>query len=275
MRRLEADKMLKAQIKEAKKDVYAVLTTVRVQKDDDVIESTSIGTGFLLSDGRFVTARHCVQPWMYDTDYMRLYAIANQCNDIHFDVTISAYSPSHVFEFSSKDFVVDTSKDVQFSFYIEDYKFTASSAAPMVDAEGNTIGDAEMLGSDWAYAKVDKKGSLTYDAKLSKNLQAGQEVHVLGFPGGLGVFDGTELIEPIYNDMTVSRQGLNASKCIMVSQGSAKGNSGGPVFAYVDGKLKVVAIVSRKEAATQAAGTFGIQLQQQQYDQLVPISNLK
>lgn len=265
---------LRDRIKEAKKDVYAVLTTVRVQLGDEVHESQSIGTGFLLSDGRFVTARHCVQPWMYDTNYMEIYALASMFNDVHFDVKITASSSSHSFEFSSEDFVVDTSKDVQFSFYIDDARFTASSASPLVDDDGKVLGDKEMYGSDWAYAKVDKKGSLTYDANLSKTLQAGQVVHVLGFPGGLGIGDGSEDIDPIYNDMTVSRSGVN-SGCIMVSQGVAKGNSGGPVFAYVNGKLTVVAIVSRKETATQAAGTFGIQLQQQQFDQLVPISNLK
>ena len=83
------------------------------------------------------------------------------------------------------------------------------------------------------------------------------------------------MVEPIYNQMYVSRDGLNDSRCIMVSEGVAHGNSGGPVFAYVNGQLSVVGIVSRKEIATQMVGTFGVQQQQQQYDQLVPMSNLK
>ena len=106
-------------------------------------------------------------------------------------------------------------------------------------------------------------------------MKAGQAVHVLGFPAGLGFNDGDNFVEPIYNQMYVSRDGLNDSNCIMVSEGVAHGNSGGPVFSYVNGQLKVVAIVSRKEAATQLVDMFGVQQQQQQYDQLVPMSNLK
>ena len=41
-----------------------------------------------------------------------------------------------------------------------------------------------------------------------------------------------------------------------------------------NGELVVIGIVSRKESATQQQGMFGITQQQQQYDQLVPISNL-
>lgn len=277
-RRLMYNEILASRIEEAKKDVYAVMTTVEIKLDDEVYTSQSIGTGFLLSDGRFVTARHCVQPWMYDTGVlMKSYALSHKYNDVKVTVTIDAVNSSYdSFTLSSEDFVVDSSRDVSFSFYIGEEKLTGYSAAPLVDDEGTKLGDDKMYSSDWAYAKVNRKGSLTIDANLSQNLKSSQKVHVLGFPGGLGVLDGeVELIEPIYNDMNVSRDGLNASGCIMVSQGVAKGNSGGPVFAYVDGKLKVVAIVSRKETATQAAGDFGIQLQQQQYDQLVPIANLK
>ena len=49
LKRLKENEMLMDRIKEAKTDVYAVLTTVRVQWGDGVRESNSIGTGFLLS----------------------------------------------------------------------------------------------------------------------------------------------------------------------------------------------------------------------------------
>ena len=110
---------------------------------------------------------------------------------------------------------------------------------------------------------------------MSSSLKAGTEVHVLGFPAGLGIKDGKHTVEPIYNKMTISREGLNEARCIMVSEGVAHGNSGGPVFTVQNGELVVIGIVSRKESATQQQGMFGITQQQQQYDQLVPISNLR
>lgn len=278
----ERDKKLWQAIAAAKKDVYAVFTLVTVKMGSETLElPASVGAGFLLNDGRFVTARHCVQPWAYDNDdVMKAYALAKVFDDVEMTTTIVARSSTDSFTLSSDDFICDSSMDVTYPFSIEGASgesiyLSGISAFPIVLPDGTKLGDQRMYGADWAYANVGKKGSLTLDSNMSKNLKAGQEVHVLGFPGSLGIADGDDLIEPIYNNMYVSRDGLNDSNCIMVSQGVAKGNSGGPVFVYADGKLKVVAVVSRKESATQAAGIYGVQLQQQQYDQLVPISNLK
>lgn len=276
------DEYIQRAIAAAKKDVYAVFTLITLKKGSEEMTISSVGTGFLLNDGRFVTARHCVQPWAYDDgEIMKAYALSKVVSDMEMTVQIVARSSTDSFTLSSEDFICDSSMDVTYPFSIEDASgdmiyLSATSAFPMILPDGTMLGDHKMYGADWAYAHVGKKGSLTIDSNMSKNLKTGQEVHVLGFPGSLGIADGNnDLIEPIYNSMHVSRDGLNASNCIMVSQGVAKGNSGGPVFVYADGKLKVVAIVSRKETATQASGIYGVQLQQQQYDQLVPISNLK
>ena len=266
----------------AKKDVFVVVTEVKIQSGDEVITlPPSLGTGFLLADGRFVTARHCVQPWMYDTGkLMRAYALSEYFDDVSISTTITAYSASEKFVFSSGDFVCDSTYDITFPFTIpvgdKSLQLVGHSAAPLTISDGGKLGSDEMHGSDWAYTKkAPRKGALTYNSDLSKKMKSGQTVYVLGFPAGLGFGDGNKMVEPIYNQMHVSRDGLNDSRCIMVSEGAAKGNSGGPVFAYVNGKLSVVGIVSRKEIATQMVGTFGVQLQQQQYDQLVPMSNLK
>ena len=51
-----------------KSSVYAVQTEVYCEIDGERKKlQSSIGTGFLMSDGRFITARHCVEPWMFDT----------------------------------------------------------------------------------------------------------------------------------------------------------------------------------------------------------------
>lgn len=277
---LRQKELLYTKISEAKKDVYAIWTTLEIRMGDEVMTYNTIGTGFLLSDGRFVTARHCVQPWMYDMGFqMKAYAMSRTMKEVSVKAEIFAKSPTDEIRLSSDDFVVDTSFDIEFPFKTKvgskTKEFTGTSACPIETTDGIVMGNSKMYGTDWAYAKVNKKGSLTANPKLSETLKAGQEVHVLGFPGGLGLFDGKQSVEPIYNVMRVSRDGLNDANCIMVSEGAAQGNSGGPVFAFVNGQLQVIAIVSRKETATQDSSISGVGLQQQQYDQLVPMSNLK
>ena len=143
--------------------------------------------------------------------------------------------------------------------------------------EVTEFGDVRMGGTDWAVAKTNKRGTIEANAGLSTSMTQGTEVHVLGFPAGLGAGDGQSRIEPIYNKMNVARNGLNNQGCIMVSQGVAHGNSGGPVFCVKDGKIYAVAIVSKLESATQQYNDSGtaITQQQQQYDQLVPIKNIR
>jgi S1-C subfamily serine protease len=121
-----------------------------------------------------------------------------------------------------------------------------------------------MLADDWAYVKIPhSSSSLVADYKASVSLHAGEEIHVLGFPVGLGVADGSSFIEPIYNKMSVSRDNLNSAGCIMISQGADHGNSGGPVFAIRNNHLVVVGIMSRGDPNSY------------QYNHIVPIQQIK
>lgn len=265
-------------IAKAKKDVYAVRTDLTFTITGLGTNTfTSWGTGFLLADGRFMTARHCVQPWMYENvELMIMNALSQKFEDVTLSAKITAYSTEGSFTIPTSAFKCDSSRDVSFSYNHETYgELILKAAHPLEFKDGRSLGTDEMWGQDWAYAYVDRKGGLEIDASLSQNLKAGTKVHVLGFPAGLGIEDGRVSIEPIYNEMSVSRDGLNKAECIMVSEGVAHGNSGGPVFATKNGQLHVIGIVSRKEAATQQIGVFGIVQQQQQYDQLVPIVNVK
>ena len=119
------------------------------------------------------------------------------------------------------------------------------------------------LGNDWAYVSTSNRGAITDGMSLSGNLKSGTKAHLLGFPKGLGIGDGSKIVDPIYNELIISRDGLNDARCIMVSSGVDHGNSGGPVFVMEGKNLKVIGIVSRGDSNSEM------------YNHIVPMSNLK
>lgn len=225
------------------------------------------GTGFLLSDGRFVTARHCVQGWLYTAPSMEEelgYASILEANGYgHVYATFKAISPTgNKLSFTSDDFIVDKSKDRMISLGTNE-DGSSIMWRLVFPAENNS--DPKMWSTDWAYSRATngQRGNLTMDANLSTSLLPMQKLVVLGFPQGLGVKDGDLIVEPIVNELKTSRKGLASNGCIMHTRGTDHGNSGGPIFAIKQGKFVVVGIVSRGEGRTE------------EYNWAVPIANIK
>ncbi len=263
-------------VEKLKSSVYFIHTVEYVTNGTDLSEPicSSTGTGFLLEDGRFVTARHCVQSWRAPSslEAALTYGFALS-KGLQMTTIITAYGPNgKQFVFSDRNFTMNSSQDVQMG---------------VKDDEGNVfsiyiLGEAS---TDWAYARTDinnnslPKGKVKTDIARSSQLRAGTEVHVLGYPAGLGYKDGTknrEGAEAIYNKMSVARDGLNQEGMIMMSQGVAHGNSGGPLFIYENGDLYAIGIVSQLMSETQRKDRESgyLSQQQQQYEQHVPIKNI-
>jgi S1-C subfamily serine protease len=255
----------------AKKDVYYIETYSYIRKGTEIHPlPASSGTGFMLNDGYFVTARHCVEPWLFDFSedgiMVNIYATTYP-NDFEVYSEIRAYSEKGLqFTLRSSDFRINRYKDIFIDMDVDENNrpMRLRGVYPYTQKDGKRIGSETMLANDWAYAKISHPSSLVADYKASASLHAGEDIHVLGFPVGLGVADGnTSFIEPIYNKMSVSRDNLNSAGCIMISQGADHGNSGGPAFAMKNNRLVVVGIVSRGDPNTS------------QYNHIVPIQEIK
>jgi hypothetical protein len=257
-----------------KKDVYFVETRSFIKYENETHPiDVSYGTGFVLQDGYFVTARHCVETWLYPSSKEAF--TANACvttypTDFQVYSEIRAYSDNKLqFTLKSSEFRINRNNDVSKQVDVDEdgRPIRMKFAYPITQDNGETLGSLEMLSHDWAYAKISpdiyQKSSLVADYESSVSLHAGEEIHMLGFPVGIGVADGNQLVEPIYNKMSVSRDGLDKEGCITVSQGSDHGNSGGPVFIQRNNKLVVVGIVSRGDYRTT------------QYDHIVPIKQIE
>lgn len=246
-------------LKEVSPSVFAVITTVYCKLGDETVTyDTYQGTGFLMTDGTFVTARHCVEPWYFASDLNKIYALSMMSpSDCKIWAQIQAINgEGKVLDVKSTNFTTDDSYDTpsttELTIGEETYQLETKIA----------FGSEASLGNDWAFCKTNSTGSIRNGSAYSKNLKAGTTVHMLGFPRGSGIGDGKNIIEPIYNSLTVSRDGLTKARCIMVSQGVDHGNSGGPVFLENNGHLYVIGIVSR--------GDFNSKY----YNHLVPMCNL-
>lgn len=253
------EKNLISEIERIKPSVYYVETEVYYEIEGEVNRvALSSGTGFLTDDGRFVTARHCVEPWLFNQELNVYYAISLASEGLRkIYAVINAYnSQGDSFQFKDMQFNVDPTYDSPCSHHVKlgDYEFDVASKV--------AFGTEVSLGNDWAYCKVNKQGTIKAASELSKSLKSGTSVHMLGFPKRLGIGDGKTMVDPIYNKLNVSRDGLTKARCIMVNQGVEHGNSGGPVLTLVDGKLQVIGIVSRGDHNSDF------------YNHLIPMCNL-
>ena len=193
-------------------------------------ENVGAGTGFLLNDGRFITARHVVEPWMYPTnenDEVNLLCNAIAHNGGKVVCHLEAYSPTgKKLTFQSTNARINRSSDN--SQVIDGVRFVTAS----LDA------------SDYAYFRTNETGGLSYDNALSRRLPVQAKLTVLGYPMGIGANSPTD-IHPIYSEAVVAREGLQNGLILTTATTFEHGNSGGPVFATTtDGELIVVGIVS-------------------------------
>ena len=250
------------------KDVYFLFTEkvcVVENGEEKVIPNYSwTGTGFLLNDGRFVTARHCVEGWLYGDPTQADQSILISENTPNSKIkayfkAISSLS-RNVFEFTSEDFTINRNLDKRVCIGNLDNGTPIHWTFTYPAMEGM---NEKMWATDWAYARTSVRGNLKASSHLSKNLAIQQSLVVLGFPVNLGVNDGPEQIQPIASEVKVSRSGLANNGCILHSSGTDHGNSGGPIFAVENNKLVVIGIVSRGDIRTE------------QHNWAIPICNIQ
>lgn len=232
-----------------------VFTVSSRGRETEIISDSWSGTGFLLTDGRFVTARHCVEGWLYNdpTDDEEIIAAARMSTaDDQRKIKTKIYAMSStgdILEFSTDDFTVDRSLDRIEQFGTDDNGNPLYWRFPLqIDDDWNPAMDA----TDWAYVKTSRQGKIDIDKQLSQNLLPMQELIAFGFPQGIGVLDDpNSFVQPISSEMKASRKGLATNGCIMHSAGLDHGNSGGPVFTIDNNdKLVCVGIVSRLDYRT-------------------------
>ncbi|MGN0235666.1 MAG: FHA domain-containing protein [Paludibacteraceae bacterium] len=224
-----------ATIAKCESDVYYVFVRkiiVSIDGQTGTLENVCSGTGFLLSDGRFVTARHVVEPWAFlahteDESLIACNQIANNGGKVV--SYLDAYSPSgKQLHFVSTNAIINRQTD-----------------EVGVTQDGVWLSVAHADATDYAYFRTNEKGGLKYDATLSQKLPVQTKLTVLGYPLRIGGTQSPDGVHAIYSEAIVAREGLEDGRILTTATTYEQGNSGGPVFATTkDGEMIVVGIVS-------------------------------
>lgn len=192
-------------------------------------------TGFVVDDGKFVTARHCIQGWRFlneESPEAMIFLNSLEQEGVKFNVEIDCTSPTKSFKISYYDAKLNDKND---------------EVIEGEDDEGNLIRVklAALDRDDWAYVPTNNASSLKYDGNLSKNLKAGDKVVVLGYSYGLGGSGNSADVAPLLSESTVAQNGVNPEGSIsLTNRNFGQGNSGGPVLISTPDGYKAIGIVS-------------------------------
>ncbi len=219
------------------KDVYyCAISDLKVKMPNGetiFFESISLsGTAFLTNEGLLITARHCIEPWLFesfldDIDLMHLNHLI--INGGQVDCNFNFYGPGseNSFKIPYNRFRTNDRNDNTIYHQFDD---GITREILKINSE---------LCNDIAYAKVNKKGSIKIDHEGSQNLALGQTVYSVGYPFSVGAGQ-----RPIYSTNTVSYRGL-FNECILITDSNTdSGSSGGPLFAKKGNTFVVVGVVT-------------------------------
>lgn len=197
------------------------------------------GTGFLLSDGRFVTAKHCVEGWKFDSTESLAQQIQTLKDENAKTLFLAGLTGSYGAKLRTRMKAVSPTKEL--NLMSDNFVFTRNDEKKVPISNGlyRTLASGSS-GCDWAYVNTGKKGSIQADGALSSSLPAGARLEVLGYPQGLKASGGSCL----YGSCQTSSRGLTDGLILITGKNYEHGNSGGPVFYNDNGEYKAVGIVS-------------------------------
>ena len=227
------------------------------------------GTGFLLSNGKFVTAQHVVNPLLYPDPSNEkscvLNALMHQSPE-SFRCEFTAISPSG--DRFSKSFTPNNNP-----FHMGNYSMEILGT---IEFQGMNMPVKCARGyacdyRDYAWINTGKSGGLAFESALSSSMPIKTHLDILGYPMGVGA-ESKSSLSPIYSESSVAREGLDTDGCILLANSETDhGNSGGPVFASKDGKYVVVGILS---GANRLGSKSGNGSSGKWKDRVVPIANV-
>lgn len=236
------------------------------------LQQAFVGTAFLsvdikTGDTLFVTARHCVEPWINDEQWdgvsdsarmspeVRLAIMAETCNryagydqyKLKAHCVLSKGLERH--EYYSTDFFMNKSRDLVLRLGTPDKALYWRTIIPIAHRRDMELGD-------FAYVKVQHLNrsdavalvALADRDEMASLTQSGdRDVAVMGFPINDNDANKATVVYGNYMDLEVNDSIQTLDGCLKLSASINRGNSGGPVFALVGNEMRVIGIVSKAD----------------------------
>lgn len=251
-------------------------TVINGENQSITIEAVALpnmvsGTCFLTTDSLFVTARHCVEPWISDEKWngisidktmspaVRLSTLAETYNHELGENVYSVMSHCIIskqmeqYEYESSDFTINNSRDQVVCLGTDQHPLYWRTIIPLASRRDMELGDfafvpAHGLKGDFTLASIDDLRKF--------DQQADKDIAVIGFPANdnnseevcVKVFGNSQHIEFTPHKKTIAG-------CIQMSAPINPGHSGGPILARIGKETKVIGIVSKADGKA-SQGTF-------------------
>jgi len=246
------------------RDYYDQIYTLKISKitierdghafDPGIAVSDVIcGTGFVLSNGTFVTARQNIEPWVYEGTlkgpWRTLMAeyVALGCDVV---IEYDAYSTEgtgHKLHFSNKDFKINRTGDTE-TLTIDisrDVRVRLKDNGIAVNVyETRKAEFAVFSKKSYSYALLPGVGGagIPYHAGMSQSIEGGSEITIAGFKNHTNIHNLKDNIS--YFSSKTSRADNRNGTIVLQDANSNSGYLGSPAFVKDDkGKFYVIGVM--------------------------------
>lgn len=236
------------------------------------LQQVFVGTVFLSIDDKtgdtlFVTARHCVEPWINDDKWDGVSDNAKMSPEVRLATKAETYNryagydkyklKAHCvlskglerYEYYSTDFFMNKSRDLVLRLGTPDKAIYWRTIIPIAHRRDMELGD-------FAYVKAKNLNrkesgatiSLADQDEIVSFTQSGdRDIAVMGFPLNDNDANNATVVYGNYMDMEVYDDIKTPEGCLKLSAPINRGNSGGPIFAVIGNEIKVIGIVSKAD----------------------------
>ena len=226
------------------------------------------GTAFLTSDSLFVTARHCIEPWIADEEWDGVSTGAKMSPEVRLATIVETGNRMAGYEkYTLRSHCVISKGFERYSYYSTDFHMNKSrdmvirlgsakeplywrSIIPIANRRNMELGDfaylkAQNLDNEPGESHIIPMARWEEIVAFAKSYN--HDIAVIGYPlndnnSDIATAVYGNMMELEYNDTTTTAIG-----CLQLSAPINPGNSGGPIIAKINDEIKVIGIVSKAD----------------------------